>query len=63
MTTTGNMFTIAFMRSSLRLAFFSYTPEFITPASDQLFVQPVDAGALTFDLLKMFLHFLPPLRL
>lgn len=36
------------------------TPELITPASNQLLVQPVNAGALTFDLLKMFLHFLPP---
>lgn len=38
----------------------SCTPEFITPPSYQLFVQPVNTGALTFDLLKMFLHFLPP---
>lgn len=39
---------------------FLHTPEFIPPASDQLFVQPVDTGAFAFDLLKMFLHFLPP---
>lgn len=38
----------------------SYTPEFIPPASNQLLVQPVDTGAFTFDLLKMFLHFLSP---
>lgn len=42
------------------LALFSHTPEFIPPASDQLLVQPVDAGAFTFDLLKMLLHLLPP---
>lgn len=39
------------------------SPELIAPASDQLLVKPVDAGALALDLLKMFLHFLPPLRL
>lgn len=37
------------------------SPEFIPPAPDQLLVQPVDAGALAFDLLKMFLHLFPPL--
>lgn len=42
---------------------FLYQPEFIPPASDQLLVQPVDACAFTFDLLKMLLNFLPPLRL
>lgn len=41
----------------------SYTPEFVAPPPDQLLVQPVDAGAFALDLLEMFLHLLPPLRL
>lgn len=48
------------LRPFVLLALTAYTPEFIPPASDQLLIQPVDAGAFTFDLLKMFLDFLPP---
>lgn len=59
----SHLFSNDFLKPPLPLAFLSYSPEFIPPASDQLFVQPVDTGALAFDLLKMFLHFLPPLRL